>query len=68
MAEKAFNAYFPASTLPPPDLMAPYPTDRKLGLELAAQAETVEEALVRRAAGGAMPASYIPSYKTRETF
>ncbi len=67
MAEKAFNVYFPASTLPPPDLMGPYPTDRKQGLVLAAQAKTVEEALARRAAGGAMPASYIPSYKTRET-
>ncbi len=66
MAEKAFNVYFPASTLPPPDLMGPYPTDRKQGLVLAAQAKTVEEALARRAAGGAMPASYIPSYKMRE--
>ena len=46
--------------------MGPYPTDRKLGLELAAEAETVEEALARRAAGGEMPAMYIPSYKTRK--
>ncbi|NQV55193.1 MAG: Fe-S protein [Rhodospirillales bacterium] len=47
---KAENiAYFPASTLPPPDLMAPFPTDRKLGLKLAREAETVAEALARRA-------------------
>jgi len=26
----------------------------------------VDEALARRAAGGQIPASYIPSYKTRE--
>jgi len=58
-------AYFPASTLPPPDAMTPHPTDRKLGLKLAAEAETVDQALARRAAGGAMPASYIPSYKTK---
>lgn len=59
-------AYYPASTLPPPDLMGPCPTDRKLGLKLAAEAETVDQALARRAAGGEMPATYIPSWKTRE--
>jgi ferredoxin len=60
-------AYFPASTLPPPDAMTPHPTDRKLGLKLAEQAETVDQALARRAAGGKMPASYIPSYKNQDT-
>ena len=48
-------AYFPASMLPPPDLMGPYPVDRKLGLEMAARAETVDQALARRAGGGKMP-------------
>ena len=55
-------ALFPASTLPPPDLVGPGPTDRKLGLKLATEAETVEQALVRRAAGGEMPPTYRPSY------
>jgi len=59
-------AYFPASTLPPPDLMEASPTDRKLGLELAAQAETVEQALARRAAGGERPAAYVPSWENKE--
>jgi reductive dehalogenase len=59
-------AYFPASTLPPPDMMGPYPTDRKLGLKIAAEAETVEQGIARRAAGGKMPDTYIPSYKTVE--
>ncbi|MFV2070708.1 MAG: 4Fe-4S dicluster domain-containing protein, partial [Pirellulales bacterium] len=58
-------AYYPASTLPPPDLRGPYPADRKLGLELAARAETVEQALARRARGGKIPDAYIPSYVTR---
>ncbi|MCZ6763684.1 MAG: Fe-S protein [Alphaproteobacteria bacterium] len=58
-------AYYPASTLPPPDLMGPYPTDRKLGIEMAAQAETVDEALARRARGGKMPDTYIPSWATQ---
>jgi reductive dehalogenase len=56
-------AYYPASTLPPPNLLAPYPTDRKAALELAAQAETVEQALQRRASGGNIPAMYVPSYR-----
>ena len=56
-------AYFPASTLPPPDYKGPYPTDRKLGLEIAKEAETVDEAKARRKKGGKMPDTYIPSYK-----
>ena len=60
-------AHFPASTLPPPDLFAPSPTDRKLGLKMAAEAETVEQALARRARGGKMPDTYVPSYLTKET-
>lgn len=60
-------AYYPASTLPPPDHMAPFPTDRKRGLEHAAEAETVEQALARRARGGKKPASYIPSYAKEDS-
>jgi len=59
-------AYYPASTLPPPDLMAAFPLDRKQGLKHAAEAETVEEALIRRANGGEKPATYIPSYESGE--
>jgi reductive dehalogenase len=58
-------AHFPASTQPPPDLFAPSPPDRKLGLKLAAEAETVEQALARRARGGKMPDTYVPSYLTK---
>jgi reductive dehalogenase len=62
-------AYYPASTLPPPGAMKPCPTDRKLGLEMAARAESVEQALERRARGGAVPRMYVPSYEktTRRT-
>lgn len=63
-------AHYPASTLPPPDLFGPYPTDRKEGLRLAAEAETPDEALARRARGEPMPETYVPSYVTgkyRET-
>ena len=59
-------AHFPASTLPPPLMMSPCPTDRKLGLKIAAEAETVEQALARRARGGKMPETYIPSYRNEE--
>ena len=46
-------AYYPASTLSPPDLLAPFPPKRKQGLKHAAEAETVSEAIARRARGGA---------------
>ena len=59
-------AHYPASTLPPPGLMAKFPLDRKLGLKHAAEAETVEQALARRARGGAKPATYVPSYETEQ--
>lgn len=55
-------AYYPASSLPPPDLFAPYPTDRKKGLEIAEQIESVPQALARRAKGDKAPAMYTPSY------
>jgi len=60
-------AYYPASTLPPPDLLAPFPLDRKQGLKHAAEAGTVSEAIARRARGGEKPATYIPSYKTEKS-
>jgi reductive dehalogenase len=59
-------AHFPASTLPPPNMMGPHPTDRKLGLKIAAEAETPAEGRVRRAAGGKIPETYIPSYVDQE--
>ena len=59
-------AYFPASTLPQPDFFGPYPTDRDLGLEIAKNAESVDGALKRRAAGSEVPKEYIPSYKKRD--
>lgn len=55
-------AYYPASMLPPPDLTGPFPTDRKQGLAMAARAETLAQALARRARGGKIPDMYIPSY------
>jgi len=61
--EKDNIAYFPASTLPPPDLIGPYPTDRKLGLQIAEEAETVAQARARRKAGGKIPKEYIPNYR-----
>ncbi|NKB21619.1 MAG: Fe-S protein [Alphaproteobacteria bacterium] len=60
-------AYYPASTLPPPDLLAAFPLDRKQGMKHAAEAETVQEALARRASGGEKPATYIPSYETNKS-
>jgi ferredoxin len=55
-------AYYPASTLPPPGLMGPHPTDRKQGLIHAAEAETPAQARERRARGGKMPDAWVPSY------
>ncbi len=60
-------AHFPAATLPPPDLRGPSPTDRKLGLEIAANAESVEQALARRASGGPRPDVSIPSWEREDT-
>jgi ferredoxin len=56
-------AYFPALTLPSPDMLGPYPTDRKLGLKIAKEAETVAQAIDRRNAGGKIPKTYIPSFR-----
>ena len=43
-------------------MLGPYPTDRKLGLKIAKEAETVAQAISRRNAGGKIPKTYIPSY------
>ena len=58
-------AYFPASTLPPPDMLKPFPTDRQLGLKIARRAETVKVAIERRKSGGKIPNEYIPSYEKK---
>jgi reductive dehalogenase len=60
-------AYFPAITQAPPDFVGPYPPDRKQGLKYAAQSETPEQALARRAKGGKVPAMHVlPDWDTLE--
>ena len=51
-------AYYPASALPPPGDKQPFPADRKKAVAHAAQLETVEQALARRAGGKPAPAQY----------
>ncbi len=51
-------AYFPASVVPPPIHKGPFPTDRKLGLKFAEEAETVAQAVERKKNGGAPPECY----------
>lgn len=51
-------AYYHADAMPPPDASGPRPVDRKAALAAAALVETPEQALRRRAAGGAGPAHY----------
>lgn len=55
-------SYFPASKVPPPDMEGAYPTDRKAGLEIAARAESVAQALERRRLGGPVPEEYRTSW------
>lgn len=52
-------AYFPAITQAPPDFVGPYPPDRKMGLQYAAQAESPQQALARRAKGGKVPNMHV---------
>ncbi len=54
-------AYYPANAMPPPDHLEPYPVDRKAALIAVDLIETPQQALARRAKGGAMPAHYIPT-------
>ena len=56
-------AYFPASKVPPPDAQGPVPTDRRAGLDIAANAETVEQALARRKRGEKAPVEYSTSWE-----
>ena len=51
-------AYYPASVLPPPADLRPFPADRKAGLALGKQLETPEQAQSRRARGEAAPPFY----------
>ncbi len=51
-------AYYPASVIPPPDHVGPFPADRKLGLKFAEEAESVEQAVKRHRDGGPVPESY----------
>ena len=57
--DKHVIAYYPASTMPPPDCEEAYSADRKTAM--AQQLETPEEAQARRAAGGAKPLIYVPT-------
>ncbi|HHG84605.1 MAG TPA: hypothetical protein ENJ82_07640 [Bacteroidetes bacterium] len=56
--EKQKIAHYPASVIPAPDHEGPCPTDRKAGLVFAENAESVEQAVARRKAGGKPPAEY----------
>ncbi len=56
-------SYFPASKVPPPDAEGPVSTDRRAGLDIAANAESVEQALARRAKGGPAPKEYSTSWE-----
>ncbi len=58
-------AYFPAITQAPPDFVGAYPPDRKKGMQYAAQSESPQQALARRAKGGKVPAMHvIPDWET----
>jgi hypothetical protein len=53
----AFNY---ASTLPPPNWLAPFPPYREAGIESINRVETPQQARERAKRGGARPAFYIP--------
>ncbi len=54
-------AYFHANMMPPPDVMAPVPADRKAALAAAELVESAAEARARRARGESAPAHYSPT-------
>lgn len=54
-------AHYPASMMPPPNQMEPFPTDRKAALSATADLETPDQARKRRARGGATPEHYKPT-------
>jgi len=53
-------AHNDAASLPPPNWLAPFPTNRKAETASASQAETAAQARLRVAQGGATPARYGP--------
>jgi len=59
-------AYYPPSVLPPPDHKDTYLADKKLGVKLAAQVETLEQAKIRRSRGEQKPAIYNPNWPTTD--
>jgi len=48
-------AYYPASLMPPPDHLDPFPVDRKAALAMAERLERPADTLNRRRTGGAAP-------------
>jgi len=54
-------AFYHASMMPPPDEPGPLEVDRKAALAARALLETPGQARLRKAAGGARPAHYIPT-------
>lgn len=59
--DKHVVAYYPASSMPPPDCDGAFPTDRKAAVALGEQLETPEEARVRVARGEVKPLIYVPT-------
>jgi ferredoxin len=53
----AFNN---ADSLPPPNWLAPFPTDRQAEIDSEQKLETPEQARERASRGGSMPAHYLP--------
>ena len=58
--DKQKMAYYPASSMPPPDHRNPFPVDRKAALAVKDFIETPAEALARRAAKKPKPDIYNP--------
>ena len=54
-------AFYHANMMPPPDLLEPFPVDRKAALAARDLLETPQQARERIARGGPTPAHYIPT-------
>ncbi len=54
-------AYYPASAMPPPNALTPFPLDRKEALAQAAEVETPTQARARAHAGVSAPTHYSPT-------
>jgi ferredoxin len=52
-------ATYPASLTPPPNAMDAVPVDRKAALAMTQNLETADEAVARKARGGATPVQYV---------